>query len=52
METITNSVDTSLSKFQQVMKDREASMLQSMGSQRVRHELVSKQEQIAQSQAE
>ena len=49
---ITDSVHMNLIKFQQVMKDREASMLQSMGSQRVRHELVSKQEQIAQSQAE
>ena len=49
---ITDSVHMNLIKFQQVMKDREASMLQSMGSQRLRHELVSKQEQIAQSQAE
>ena len=42
----------SLSELWEMVKDREASMLQSMGSQRVRHELVSKQEQIAQSQAE
>ena len=49
---ITDSVHMSLIKFQQVMKDREASMLQSMGLQRARHDLVRKQEQIAQSQAE
>ena len=49
---ITDSVLMSLIKFQQVMKDREANMLQSMGLQRVRHDLVRKQEQIAQSQAE
>ena len=42
---ITDSVHMSLIKFQQVMKDREASMLQSMGLQRARHDLVRKQEQ-------
>ena len=52
MTHITDSLDMSLSKLQEMVKDKEASMLQSMGSQRVRHELVSKQEQIAQSQAE
>ena len=34
---IINSMDMSLSKLQEMVKDREAGMLQSMGSQRVGH---------------
>ena len=34
---IINSVDMSLSKLQEIVKDREAGTLQSMLSQRVRH---------------
>ena len=49
---ITDSVHMNLIKFQRVVKDREASILLSVGSQRVRHDLVSEQQQIAQSQAE
>ena len=49
---ITDSVHMNLIKFQRVVKDREASILLSMGSQRVRHDLVSEQQQIAQNQAE
>ena len=33
----TNAMDMSLSKLQELVMDREAGMLQSMGSQRVRH---------------
>ena len=37
---ITDSMDMSLSKFWEIVKVRD--MLQSMGSQRVRHDLVTK----------
>ena len=42
---ITDSVDMSLSKLQKMVKARMPSMLQSMGSQRVRHNLVTEQQQ-------
>ena len=35
---ITNSMDMSLSKLWEMVKDREPGVLQSMGSQRVRHD--------------
>ena len=37
LDGITDSMDMSFSKVQKVVKDREACMLQSMGSQRVGH---------------
>ena len=40
---ITDSMDMSLSKVQELVMDREACMLQSMGSQRVGHDLVTEQ---------
>ena len=35
LDGITDSMDTGLSQFWEIVKDREAGMLQSMGSQRV-----------------
>ena len=43
LDSTTDSVDMSLSKLQQIVKDREPGMLQSMGTQRVRYDLVMEQ---------
>ena len=40
LDGITDLMDMSLSKLQELVKDREAGVLQSMGSQRVRHDLA------------
>ena len=42
---ITDSMDTSLSKLREIGKDGRPGVLQSLGSQRVRHDLVIKQQQ-------
>ena len=42
---ITDSKDTSLSKLWEMVKDREPGVLQTIGSQRVRHDLVPEQQQ-------
>ena len=44
LDGITDSMDMSLSKRQETVKDREPLVLQSMGSQRVRHNLVTEQQ--------
>ena len=41
-----NSMDMNLGKLQGIVRDREACVLQSMGSQRVRHDLATEQQQI------
>ena len=45
MDSITNSVDMSLSKLREIVKNRKPDELQSMGLQRIRHSLVTKQKQ-------
>ena len=43
MDGIIGSIDMSLSKLWEIVKDREACRLQSMGLQKVRHDLVTEQ---------
>ena len=42
MDSITDSMDLHLSKFQETAEDKEASVLQSMGLQRAGHHLPTK----------
>ena len=45
VEGITDSMDMSLSKLQEAVKDREAGVLQFMGRQRAGHEWATDQQQ-------
>ena len=45
LDSLMDSMDMSLSKLQEIVKDREPGMLQAMGSQRVGHDLATEQQQ-------
>ena len=45
LDGITNAVDMNLYKLQEMMRNREPDMLQTMGSQRVRHDWVTEQQE-------
>ena len=44
LDGITSSMNMNLSKLQEIVKDRRACMLQSVGSQRVKHNLATDQQ--------
>ena len=46
LDSITDSLDMNLSKLQEIVEDRGAWHAESMGSQRVRHDLVTEKQQM------
>ena len=44
-DSTTNSMDMNLSKLQDIVKDKEPGVLQSMGSQNIRYNLATEQQQ-------
>ena len=45
LDGITDSMDMNLSKLQEIVKEKKPGMLQSMGLQRVGHDLATKQQE-------
>ena len=45
VDGITDSLDMSLGKLQEIVKDRKSGVLQSLGSQRIHHDLATVQQQ-------
>ena len=46
LDSITDSVDTNLSKLWEIVKDRDAGVLQSMGCKRIGHDFTIEQQQV------
>ena len=48
LDSITDSMDMSLNKLREIVRNRKPGVLQSMGLQRIRHDLVAEQTTIVQ----